>query len=164
LAQPREVVAVCLAPGGRVSATAGADGAIRIWRLATNPKDASTPERTPRHTLNGHRGLVAALALTPDGKQLASAGADGTVRPWDVETGKAGLVLHKHGGAVHVVVFSPDAKRLATSGEDRTIRVWDASSGELLFVLPKQPAPVRSLLYVDGGKRLQSVCEDGTLR
>jgi WD40 repeat protein len=164
LKHPREIVTVRVAPGGAYAATGGAEGSIRIWGLAPDPKAPNKLERAARHLLEGHRGPVAALAFTSDGKQLASAGQDGTVWLWDIETGKGRLLLDKQGGGVHAVVFSPDAKRLATSGEDRTIRVWDASSGALLFVLPRQPAPVRSLVYVDGGKRLLSASEDGTVR
>jgi WD40 repeat protein len=68
--------------------------------------------------------LVWGLASSPDDKQLASAGQDGTVRIWHAARGQELLILRGHTGAVRGVVFSPDSKRLASAGDDATVRVW----------------------------------------
>ena len=72
-----------------------------------------------------HEGWVAAVAFSPDGKTLASAGADNVVRLWDVGSWKPAGVLKGHTDCVSAVAFSSDSKLLATGSFDRSARLWD---------------------------------------
>jgi WD40 repeat protein/tRNA A-37 threonylcarbamoyl transferase component Bud32 len=65
------------------------------------------------------------VALSPDGEQIAAAGADGTVQVLDTRTGKVVKTLSGHRQLVFSVGFSPDGHHVASASEDRTIRLWD---------------------------------------
>jgi WD40 repeat protein len=76
----------------------------------------------------------AGMSFSPDGRRLASAGADGTVRVWDAASGQELLTLKGHTSKVYGVSFSLDGRRLASAGEDKTVRVWDADNRATSFL------------------------------
>ena len=80
----------------------------------------------------GHTKSIASIALSPDGRLLATGSADETVKIWEVETGRALQTLQGHSQAVTDVAFSADGRLLATGSADKTARLWDISTGRLL--------------------------------
>ena len=94
---------------------------MRLWDPATGAEQAA---------LTGHDGPVTAVAFSPDGRRLASASWDGTVRLWDPATGAEQAALTGHDGPVTAVAFSPDGRRLASASDDGTVRLWTARQRE----------------------------------
>ncbi|MDZ7955914.1 ribosome assembly protein 4, partial [Nostoc sp. DedQUE09] len=87
------------------------------------------------NTLEGHSSWVSSVVFSPDGKTLASASVDKTIKLWDVSTGKAMKTLTGHSSSVWGVVFSPDGKTLASGSGDKTIKLWDVSTGKAMKTL-----------------------------
>jgi WD40 repeat protein len=69
------------------------------------------------------------VAFSPDGKTLASASRDKTIKVWDAHSGQERATLKGHTEEVHCVAFSPDGKTLASAGGDGTIKLWDVKVG-----------------------------------
>ena len=86
------------------------------------------PSLQPVRRLGGGKTLLAA-ALSPDGRLAAGGGADGTVRLWEVPTGKPHGVLHGHRYAVTSVSFSPDGRFLVSASLDHDVRIWSVAGG-----------------------------------
>jgi WD40 repeat protein len=98
------------------------------------------PDPALRRVLVGHTDAVLDVAVAPDGRWIASASADGSVRIWSPSTGQAQLTLVGHTGPVQAVAISPGSAWLASYGSDKTVRVWDPLTGAQLAITPMQQA------------------------
>ncbi|GGO50484.1 hypothetical protein GCM10012287_30310 [Streptomyces daqingensis] len=155
------------------------------YRMRSTPdlrtRLASDAGRVLSTKLPGHRGVVSAVAYTPDGRTLAGGGHDGTVRLWDTAArrGKAsrpadsgsplGRPLRLRTGRISSVAFSPSGHLLAATGDGGTIRLWDVRDR-------KRPRPagrpvtshdekhVVSAAFSPDGKVLATAGDDATLR
>jgi len=109
-----------------------------------------------RHRLNARALDVNCVALTRDGKTLATAGVGAEIELWDALTGERKHVLPGHEGHVLSLAFSPDGETLISGGSDHAIRCWQQASGRLTATLTGQSGPIRALAISPDGRTLAS--------
>jgi WD40 repeat protein len=112
----------------------------------------------------GHTGQVNSVSFSEGGSIAISAGDDGTVRFWDVESGRETLKLAGHDGAVNCAVLSRDGTFALSGGADGTVRLWHAIKATCVRVLEGHKGPVKSVAIYPLGGYVYSAGADGTVR
>jgi WD40 repeat protein len=127
---------------------------LRLWDLTTK-KARSLP---------GHDATVMALAVSPDGKTLATASYDRTARLWEMASGKCLQELRGHTDAVRALAFSPDGQQVASAGSDLSIKTWNVKNGSLQSNRTGHKDTIRSLAFSPGSELLISAANDSTIK
>jgi RNA polymerase sigma factor (sigma-70 family) len=170
--QPGYVRGVAFSPDGKTLAVVSTVarerpglpgfGHARLWDVETGKELV---------VLKGHTGPVWAAAFAPDGKRVATGGADGTVRLWDPQSGKELASIVSGAEVVTAVAFSPDGRLLAVGGGDPgddavlgLLKVWDVETRRELAALPGHERTVRAVAFSPDGSQLAVGEHRGTLR
>jgi WD40 repeat protein len=179
---------VALSADGRLLASGGMDGTIRVWE--THFGRPSAHDARLLGVLQGHTGAVWAVALSTDGRLLASGGLDRTVRLWETPFaqptahqghpkqkadsgdspvsppggGRLLATLQGHTGLIYGVALSADGRLLVSGSEDATVRLWEVPGGQLLAAFQGHIGPVYGVAMSADGRLLASGSEDATVR
>ena len=104
-------------------------------------------------TLDGHTDPVYAIAWSPDGKMLATAGFDNTVRLWDAATRKEIKKYDGHTKLVLAVAIAPDGKHILSGSQDNTAKIWDVPTSGPAKTFAGHPAALEALAIKPDGKQ-----------
>ncbi|RJE26491.1 NACHT domain protein [Aspergillus sclerotialis] len=139
---------------GKIIAS-GSDEAIQLW-------DASTGKHL--QTLEGHDSSAGAIALSSDGRFVASALTDATMQLWDTGSTDSKRVLKGHTDDIKKIVFSRDGRLLATCSYDTTVRLWNTATGDPLQPLEGHDGSVETVSLSPDGRFVASGSIDTTMR
>jgi serine/threonine protein kinase len=120
--------------------------------------------RADGSSLDSHNGYVCTVKFSPDGKILASGGADRRIRLWNTDTAKIIYTLDGHLESVTAIEFMPNGKILISTGADRTIRFWDLESKQLLKTIEAHEHKIHALAVSRDGQIVVSGGSDCNVR
>ncbi|GAB4276341.1 MAG: AAA-like domain-containing protein [Oscillatoriaceae cyanobacterium] len=157
------VYSVSFSPDGERLATASNDNTAKIWNLkAAANGQVGANGHSPLHTLSGHSSSVRSIAWSPDGKLIATASYDQTVKIWK-QNGELLDTLKGHSAGAYSVSFSPNGSYIATASVDETVRLWSLNP-KMPNTLPRSSAAIRSVSFGPGGKLIATGGEDRTVK
>lgn len=132
----------------------GVKGVLHRWKLG---------EPKPAQTIEAHSDNILSLALSKDGKQIATGGADNLAKVWDAATLKEIAKIEGHVGHITAIAFNHDGKWLATGSADKELKVWDIATKEMLMLLGDKSAPVNAVMWSPDSTALSYLTDAGSV-
>ena len=133
----------------------GQAGEIALWK---------TTGLSKRLNWQAHDGAIFDLAIAPDSKMLATAGADRLVRFWSLAKGEQVMQIEAHTAPVLSLAYKPDGALLASGGADKELKIWDTKTREQKTVLTGHPGNIAAIVWPAQNTELITASDDGALR
>jgi WD40 repeat protein len=126
---------------------------VRLWRTETH---------SLARTYRGQGGEIAALDISSDGRYLAAAIADGSIRVWSNSSSRAVRTFKTQQARVGAIAFGPD-RLFATASDDGEIKVWNLRTARMVRTLGGA-GRLRALNFAADGRRIIGAGQDGVIR
>ena len=156
---PGRVTAMTFTPDSATLITAsnalGQAGGVALWNITGLAK---------RLAWQAHDETVFDLAIAPDGKTLATAGADRLLRFWSLAKGEQVMQIEAHTAPVLSLAYKPDGALLASGGADKELKIWDTKTREKKTVVIGHPGNVAAIAWPAKNAELITASDDGALR
>lgn len=153
------VNSVAFSADGQSVAAAGGEpglqGQAALWRVS----DGKLLQR-----FEGHFDALYSVAISPDGKLLATGSYDQKIKLWAINGGPEVRTLTGHNGAVYGLAFRPDGKVLASASGDRTVKLWEVASGKRLDTFSQPTKEQYTVAFSPDGRRLVAGGVDNRIR
>jgi hypothetical protein len=117
----------------------------------------------PIRTFTGHSG-VRSVAFAPDGRTALSGSQDGTLKLWDIATGKEIRTFTGHSNWVTSVAFAPDGRTALSGSYDNTLKLWEVAAGKEIRTFTGHSGEVESVAFAPDGRSALSGSRDGSLK
>jgi WD40 repeat protein/uncharacterized caspase-like protein len=142
-------------PGLPTQRITGRENTVRLWDAATGRELQTIAVSDNRvEAVDAFFDVSKNFAIGPDGKTLAAAGNDRTLKLFEAETGRHLNTLKGHAGEIICVAFSADGRMVATSGLDDQVRLWETETGRELLALASSALPIESVAFSADGRQL----------
>ena len=160
---------VAFSPDSRIMAAAQQDNIVTLADTRTGEVKQKLVGGTDEISKAADSYLVSVegiltIAFSPDGRTMASAGNDKTIKLWDAVAATPQHRLIGHAGAILSVAISPDGATLASGSSDKEVKLWDAKSGALRKTLAGHGAQINCVAFSPDGATLASASDDETIK
>ncbi|MBD2504474.1 WD40 repeat domain-containing protein [Anabaena azotica] len=135
-------------------ATNASQSGIQSWNLQTGKRTGNFEAKSS----------INAVAISPDGNNLAVGIRDNAIKLWNVSNGQLIYNLIGHTGEVKTVAFSPDGKQIASGSQDGSVKLWNISTGKVISTFRAHKQLVWAVAFNPDGKTIASCGQDGTIK
>lgn len=143
---------------GNKLAVSSTDGVVTTW-------DISMKNRNKIQSVQGNKDRGVGVALSPDGKIIATSLDDNSVMLWNLKSGKPLKTFKGHAGFVYGLSFNSKGNFLATASDDKTVKIWNINSDNNFRNLPlNHTAPVRTVTFDPDDRLIASAGADGLIK
>ncbi|MDX2212387.1 MAG: WD40 repeat domain-containing protein [Oculatellaceae cyanobacterium bins.114] len=143
-----------LSPDGGVMASCHGDRTLKFWNVKTGERIKTLIHQQP----------IWACSFSPSGWGIATAGIDGMIWLWELETSRCFGKLQGHTGWIHTLDFSSIDDVIASGSTDTTVRLWNIATGKCLAVFEGHDRPVHTVEFDPTGHLLASISDDQVIK